>query len=203
MMGTGLGLVIFFWLVYKQLQEDKIRNFVTPFAVVIFILFSIAFVWPRFFGLKRVIATGWPYICLLIAWLIVAWEGKRKRQVWYGLMGISLLATLVMLWAVPKDDWRGAVAYIEAQAQPEDIVWLDPAWNQVVYDYYQLETSASIGSLQELEQLAVSDTWLVAERFPMNEVPSSESEIWLDENLQLVAAKRFYRLEIRHYQPKN
>ncbi|VAW38401.1 hypothetical protein MNBD_CHLOROFLEXI01-3307 [hydrothermal vent metagenome] len=201
--GAGLGLVIFFWLVYKLLKEDKIRNPVTPFALVIFVLFSIAFVWPRFFGLKRVIATGWPYVCLLIAWLIVSWKGKRKRQVWYGLMGISLLATLVMLWAVPKDDWRGAVAYIEAQAQPEDIVWLDPAWNQVVYDYYQLETLASTGNLQKLEQLAVSDTWLVAERFPMNEVPSSASEIWLDENLQLVTAKRFYRLEIRHYQPKN
>lgn len=203
MVGAGLGLIILFWLVYRVLQENKIRRMVTPLAVVVFIVCSVAFVWPRFFGLKRVIATGWPYVCLLIAWLVVSWEGKRKRLMWTVLLGISLLATFVMLWAVPKDDWRSAVAYIEAQAQPEAVIWLDPSWNNVAYEYYQAKTSATTGNIQELKQTAVMDIWLVAERFPQNEIPSSASEVWLDENLQLVEAVPFYRLEVRHYRPEN
>lgn len=200
MMAAGVGLLLFFALVYQLLQKEKVRHLLTPFAVVLFIICTLAFVWPRFFGLKRVIATGWPYVCLLIAWLVVLWPGKRKEQVWYGLMGISLLATLVMLWAVPKDDWRSAVAYIEAQAQPEDIVWIDPPWNAVAYEYYQAETAPVYGELTALKQMAVTDIWLVAERFPMYEIPSSASESWLDENFQLVEAVPFYRLQVRHYQ---
>ena len=203
MVGAGLGLIIFLGFVYRLLQEDKIRRMVTPLAVFLFLVFSVVLVWPRFFGLKRIIATGWPYVCLLIAWLVVSWEGKRRWLIWYGLMGISVLATLVMLWAVPKDDWRSAVVYIEEHAQPEDIIWLDPAWNNVAYEYYQAKTSATYGNIQELEQMAVTDIWLVAERFPQGEIPSSESEVWLDEKLQLVEAVPFYRLEVRHYQPGN
>jgi len=202
MMAAGIGLLLFFSLVYKLLQNDKLRRLVTPFAVVLFIICTLAFVWPRFYGLKRVIATGWPYVCLLIAWLVVLWPGKRKAQVWYGLMGISLLATLVMLWAVPKDDWRGAVAYIESQARPEDFVWIDPAWNYVAYEYYQVETAPAYGNLAELKKMAGTDIWLVAERFPMNGIPSSDSESWLDENFQLLEAVPFYRLEVRHYQAR-
>jgi len=203
MVAAGFGLVISFSFFRKLLQEDKIRRMVTPLAVFLFIVFSVAFVWPRFFGLKRVIATGWPYVCLLVAWLVVSWEGKRKQLIWTGLMGILLLATFVMLWAVPKDDWRSAVAYIEAKAQPEAVIWLDPSWNDVAYEYYQAKTLASTGTVQELEQMAVTDIWLVAERFPQSEIPSSASEVWLDKNLQLIDAVPFYRLEVRHYQPEN
>jgi hypothetical protein len=176
---------------------------VTPIAVFLFIISSVAFVWPRLFGLIRVLASGWPYVCVLVAWLVVVWQGKSKRWVWYGLMTVSLVATLVMLWAVPKDDWRSAVAYIEGHAQTEDIVWIDPTWNNVAYEYYQAKTTATYGNVQDLEQLAGKDIWLVAERFPQYEIPSSKSEAWLDENLQLVEAVPFYRLEVRHYQPKN
>lgn len=203
MVVAGLGLIICFWFIYRLLQDDKIRQVVTPFALFLFIVCSVAFVWPRFFGLKRVIATGWPYVCLMIAWLLVYWEVRSKQLIWYGLMGISLMATLIMLWAVPKDDWRSAVAYIEKHAQVEDIIWLDPTWNNVAYEYYQAETSPNYGTIQELEQMAVTDIWLVAERFPQIDIPSSKSEIWLDENLQLVEVMPFYRLEVRHYQPEN
>lgn len=203
MVGAGIALVIFFWLFHRLLQEEYIRRFITPVAAFVFIMCSVAFVWPRFYGLKRVIATGWPYVCLLIAWLLVFWTSNRKQLMWYGSMSISLLATLAMLWLVPKDDWRSAVAYIETYAQPGDVVWLDPTWNIAAYEYYQAKTSATYGNPQELEQLAVSDVWLVAERFPQNAIPSSESEAWLDGNLQLVEAVPFYRLEVRHYQLEN
>jgi hypothetical protein len=201
---ASVGLTLMLGAAYKLLQITKIRRIVTPLAVLLFIGLSIAFVWPRFYGLKRVLATGWPYVCLAVAWLVVAWEGnKGRRFMWAGSLAVSLLATLLMLWAVPKDDWRGAVAYIEAQAQAEDIVWLDPSWNQTAYEYYQADTTAYWGDIETLAQVAQTDIWLVAERFPSYETPSSESEAWLDEHLQLVAAIPFYRLEVRHYRPEN
>jgi hypothetical protein len=116
-------------------------------------------------------------------------------------MAVSLSATLVMLWAVPKDDWRGVVAHLDAHAGSDDIVWLDPTWNNVAYEYYQPERPAHYGDPGKLEQMAASDIWLVAERFPGLASPSSKSEAWLDENQQLVERVPLYRLEIRHYRP--
>jgi len=78
--------------------------------------------------------------------------------------------------------------------------WFKPPLRNISY---QVKTSPTYGNIQELEQTAVTDIWLVAERFPQNEIPSSASEIWLDENLQLVDAVPFYRLEVRHYQLEN
>ncbi len=202
MMGlAGLGLTLFFALVYKLMQQNDFRRFVTPFILLLFLLLTVAFVWPRLFGVKRVLATGWPYVSLFVAWLVVAWEGK-KQWIGYGLMGISLVATIVMLSFVPKDDWRNAVAYINNNAQAGDVVWIDPPWNNVAYDYYGTQLPASAGNQENLEQLAGTDTWLLAERFPGQTPPSSVSETWLDDNLQLVEVIPFYRLEVRHYRPE-
>ncbi|NKQ36061.1 MAG: hypothetical protein HF973_10660 [Chloroflexi bacterium] len=199
-LAAGAGLVFLFWLAYKLFRQDRIRRILTPPILILFLALTVAFVWPRFFGVKRVLATGWPYVCLFIAWLVAAWEEKR-RIIWYGLMGVSLAATLVMLLAVPKDDWRGAVAYVTDHARVGDVVWIDPAWNNVAWSYYQPEIPAYSGSQEQLEQLAVTDVWLVAERFPGQAAPSSPDEVWLDENLQLVESIPFYRLEVRHYRP--
>ena len=108
------------------------------------------------FGLKRVIATGWPYACLLVAWLIVSWERKQKL-IWYGLMSVSVVASLLMIWWVPKDDWRNAVAYINKNANVGDIVWINPSWNQFVYDYYDETHPAYSGTPEQLSNQITGD----------------------------------------------
>ncbi len=202
LLAAGAGLTLLLGLAHKLLQRDKVRRLLTPPVIVLFLLLTTAFVWPRFYGIKRVLATGWPYVCLFVAWLVVAWEEKR-RPVWYGLLGISLAATLAMLLFVAKDDWRGAAAYVAVRADAGDVVWIDPAWNMAAWDYYQPDMPAYSGGPEKLAQLAATDVWLVAERFPGQGIPASPSEAWLDENLQLVETVPFYRLEARHYRPDN
>ena len=202
MIASGFGISLLSGLVYRFLQQEQARRVLAPLIVIPFLLLTVGFVWPRLYGLKRVLLTGWPYVCLLVAWLIVTWQGKRQT-ILYSSIGISLAATLVMLWAVPKDDWRSAVAHVDVHAQPEDVVWIAPNWNDVAYAYYESGIPAHNGSLEELSQLAITNTWLVAERFPGQPIPSSASEAWLDENLQLVEVIPFYRLEVRYYRPNN
>ncbi|MFN2302642.1 MAG: hypothetical protein ACK2TV_02830, partial [Anaerolineales bacterium] len=44
--------------------------------------------------------------------------------------------------------------------------------------------------------------WLFAERFPGQLIPSSPTEQFLDENLDLQEIIPFYRLEVRRYRTK-
>ncbi len=202
MVTSGLGVALLSGLVYKLLQQEKIRNILAPLLIILFLLLTVIFAWPRLFGIKRVLVTGWPYVCLFIACLIATWERKRPI-ILYGSLGVSLVAALAMLGAVPKDDWRGAVAYIETHAQPHDVVWIDPNWNNAVYAYYRPGTPAHYGQQGPLSELATTSTWLIAERFPGRAIPSSKSETWLNDNLELVEAVPFYRLEVRLYRPES
>ncbi len=56
-------------------------------------------------------------------------------------------------------------------------------------------------SVAEIEEVAAQEgeLWLVAERFHGRPIPSSPSEAWLDENMELMEAIPFYRLELRRY----
>jgi len=145
--------------------------------VLSFILLSLLVPIPRLYSLKRLVVTGWPFVVLAVTWFI---------------------ATLVVLLAVPKDDWRSATAHINQNAAQDDIVWLEPSSGFMPYGYYEpiIEPSFS----QEAPQKHPGATvWHIAERQPNRPIPGSNAEIWLDENRRLLEVIPFYRLELRHY----
>lgn len=183
----------------RLLRHPQFRRWFGPVAVIGFGLFTLTIPIPRLFAVERVLLTGWPYVVLLIAWLLAA-DNRLRSRAMVPLLTLSLIAAVAALM-VPKDNWRDATAFIAANAKPSDLVWIDPSWNRSVVQYYQPSLAVMAGKKENLINSATQDVWIIAERFPNTPTPSSPSESWLNENLKLVSAVPFYRLEVRHYRP--
>jgi hypothetical protein len=196
----AVGLALFFSLLVHWLKRSEHKGLIGWFVAIAFILSLPILVWPRFYTIKRVVVTAWPFIILGVAWSIHQIGSRRRMAIW-GLTAVSLLATLVMILAVPKDDWRGVATYLNQHRQPETAVWVDPAWNKIALEYYDQGVPIHKGTIDTLAQLAVADVWLVAERLPSQTAPSSASEDWLDTHMNLVQSILFTRLELRLYRP--
>lgn len=184
------------------LENQRWQRAATVALLVGFLLVAVLMVVPRLFTVKRVLVTGWPYVLLLLAWLIMRAEAWRRWLLTL-VLGVSLLASLLTL-AQPKDDWRSATAYVERESAPEAAVWLDPRWNEFPYGYYAERTVPVTGDVEALAEMAVrrDEIWIVAERYHGANVPSSPAEAWLDEHWNLVLQQPFYRLEVRSYRPR-
>jgi len=169
--------------------------------VVGFALISVLTVIPRAYSVKKVLVVGWPVLTLIVAYLIINRLGDRwRRPVAVGLLAASALACGVSL-LIPKDDWRGAVSYINATATSGDVAWTrDDPWAADAYLYYGgslpvfLEAEPSGADLP-----ANGEVWLITYRRPQDVAPSLAVEEWFDQNWRLVEEVLFYRLAIRHY----
>lgn len=183
----------------RLLRQASVRHWVGPLVVVVFGLVTLLIPIPRLFGIERVLVTGWPYVVLLVAWLIAA-DGELAERVLFPLLCISAAAATAAL-LVPKDDWRGAITYVNNRSESGDVLWMDPHWNRAAAVYYQSELPVESGTLDKLQRLT-GDIWIVAERFPGLAIPSSPSEVWLEANRKLAESRTFYRLEVRRYSPR-
>lgn len=208
---VGLGLAAVGLMVGVLLMQGVIRRpqqgqWLAMAAVILFVVLTVLFPLPRFYGGKRLLVVVWPYIVLLVAWFVEDLTQKRNQpqgkeyKLRQSVLAISLVASLAALFLVAKDDWRGVAAYLEQEAGTS-LVWLEPSWNRPVYLYYRPDDPVGANEQRTLAEAAAesTDIWLAAERFPNLPIPSSASEAWLDEHWQLVEAVPFYRLEVRHY----
>jgi hypothetical protein len=124
----------------------------------------------------------------------------RPKPLGTAVLALSLVASLITVLAVPKDDWRGAIIYINEHATQDAVIYLDPHWYRLLGHYYGLEPQ-QISIREGLpETVPPGELWLVAERFPGQPIPSSTTESTLDESARLLEAVPFYRLEVRRYQ---
>lgn len=185
------------------LREPHRRRVITALVLMGFLAVVLLVPVPRIYAVKRVLATAWALVILFVAWLAV--QVQQRRRVLIGLLlGVSLASSVMTAFFVPKDDWRG-VARMVRQNAPDAVLWVDPRWNGVAYQYYDPEHQVLYGDLAKLEQVAAEneELWFVAERAHGRPIPSSPSETWLNENMELVKAIPFYRLELRQYQRRN
>lgn len=183
----------------RLLRTWRWRRWATILVLAVFASYVLFVPVPRAYALKRVTYTGWALLVLFVAWLVL--ELPRYRRLALGLLlGLSLASSLIAVFVVPKDDWRGVARTLQAR-DPQAAVWVDPNWNRLAINYYRPQQPALYGSLDELEVAAeeYERLWFIAERFHGRPVPSSPSEAWLDENMDLLEAIPFYRLELRHY----
>lgn len=185
-------------ILLSLIQNERSGRWISAAVLVGFVIATLVFTLPRLYSLKRVLVQIWPLVILWVAW-IVDQAGPWRQRTASALLALSLAASVILLLAIPKDDWRGAVNYVNTQAGDNDLAWLDPAFNWMATSYYDLalpiETSHS-GFIPENE---AGDIWLFAERFPGRDIPSSASEQMLDDDYDFVEAVPFYRLEVRRY----
>jgi len=225
----GIGLALAAAWAQPRLRQARVQRWLTPLIIVGFALLTALMPIPRLYGVKRLLVQGWPLIILLVAWLLEEKRGTQRGTQSYAeetqrdaekfiknlcvpprlrgsprsslltLLIVSLAASLVTLVAVPKDDWRTAVAALNARADETAVVWIAPHWNQLAYRYYQPHIAPRSGDEAALRQAAGEDLWLVAERFPSQTPPTSPSEAWLDQERRLVETIPLVRLELRRY----
>lgn len=193
----ALGTVIAAHWIPNLLFHPQVGKIVVLLSVVVFLILTALTPVPRLYSLKRLLVTGWPFVILGVSWLATR-KFTNQNVVVSALLAVSLSASLVVLFVVPKDDWRSAVSTINKQAAPGDIAWLDPASGRLAYDYYDPVLNPQY-SADLLGTPSTSDIWHIAERQPNRPIPGSKAERWLDANRMLIEIIPLYRLELRHY----
>ena len=186
----------------KSLQlGKKTGEWISTAVLCSFVFATILFPIPRFYGVKRILVLIWPLFIIWVAWIVNRLNFQRQRITW-SLLALSLAMSITALLAVPKDDWRGSVQYVNQNALAGDIVWIDPAYNRIAVTYYNLMPESVTDKIGSDKIPQSGNIWLFAERFPGQLIPSSPTEQFLDENLDLQEIIPFYRLEVRRYRTK-
>lgn len=200
--GSALLLLVAALVLQWMLRRARPRQIITMLALVAFVLVMLSLLVPRVYSVKRVLVTGWPFVILLVAWMIMQLRAWR-RPVAAGLLVLSLLVSMASIFFVPKQDWRGTAAFLAGRAEEGELIWPDPRWNRVPLRYYQPELAIPEEQgrwLIENRQADFAGVWLVAERYPGQQLPTSVSERWLDNNWILIEAFPFTFLEVRYYE---
>lgn len=193
----GIILIPILTVLQALLRSEKIGYWVSAGVLCGFILATILFPVPRLYGFKRLLVLIWPLIILWVAWIVQQLDFQRQRVV-VSLLAISFAMGLIALFAVPKDDWRGAVAYVNDNASENDVAWIDPLWNRLPVLYYDIILDIKPGEPEPIQALG-GDIWFFAERIPGQKIPATPTEEYLDNNLELLQVIPFYRLEVRRY----
>jgi uncharacterized membrane protein len=194
----GITLIPILTILQALLCSEKLGNWVSAIVLCGFVLATVIFPVPRIYGIKRLLVLIWPLIILWVAWIVNQLNFQRQRVV-VSLLAISFAMSLIALFGIPKDDWRGAVTYVNENASENDVAGIDPLWNGLPVSYYGLILDIKTGEIESIQELRLGDIWFFAERFPGQKVPATPTEQFLDNNLDLLEVKPFYRLEVRRY----
>jgi len=201
MIAGSLCLIPVLAVLAELQQRESSRTWVFTAVLLSFASATILFPIPRLFGVKRILVQFWPLIIVWVAWILDQMGGRRSWPTRV-LLAISLAASLITLLAVPKDDWRSAVKYINENKEVGEAALIDPFYNATVTGYYDLDLPREKLEANSIQEPDVTGFWIIAERFPNQEIPTSPTEQMLDEQLELVEAVPFYRLEVRRYNAK-
>jgi len=181
-------------IVYVLFVQSRTRPLFTWLIIPFCLFLTLLMLVPDLYLLKRVLLTLWPLLLCGVAWVV---SQQRKPWLRTSLLGFSLAVTWLMLALVPKDDWRGVVATMNHAAAPGDLIWLASGADPLVYNYYQPEYPARVGSVAELATAAATShtIWLIS-----GPAPFPPLQAWLEQNSRQVAHIPFYRVDIWQYQ---
>lgn len=201
LLALAFGLVLLTSVVVgRLLASPNMGRLWAATAVSGYILITVLTPIPRAFSVKKVVVVGWPIVVLVIAYIILRkLTPSRSRQAIVIVLIVSALG-VISTWLVPKDDWRGAVKYINTNATAEDTAWVSSEpWGPHAYLYYEgtlpvLNTADPAGTLP-----AGGDVWMITKRRPQDPIPAIPAETWFDDNWRLVDEIPFYRLSVRQY----
>ena len=129
---------------------------------------------------------------------ISRWAGRGILAV----LAVSAVAVAVMFVTVPKEPWREVVAYIQAAAEPGDIVLLEPHWTTVPFDYYNGGRLPRSGvTPADLPTLAArlgqyKRAWLVLGQDPVID-PQGQVPRWIAGRYALRERRDYYQMQVQ------
>ena len=200
-------------LLWRAIANSRARAWWGWLVFAGFAATTVLLVVPRAYSVKQFLATGWPFVVLVVGWALTdgdrADTGARTPQARMRFrlpvtVGVSLIAAVVTV-ATPRADWRGVVAYLNGRQPRTEVVWLDPAWNAYAYEYYRPAVrwvASPVVSVEAPANLALpaGEVCVIAQRFGKSP-PTSPTEAWLDRHARLLEAVSFARLQVRCYGP--
>lgn len=189
-------------MMWVALRSENVRQAWVWFVWAGFVGSTLLLTVPRGYSAKQFLATGWPFVVLVVAWTLTDAASSVKPWRLWSAVAVSIVAAMITI-ATPRADWRGAVRYLNQRSPRTAGVWIDPPWNTVAYDFYHPTLVAGTSLLQSSEAASGrvasrGEVCFVAERFG-DPPPTSPSEAWLDQHLALVETVSLARLEVRCY----
>jgi uncharacterized membrane protein len=155
---------------------------------------------PRLYSLKRVVLVGWPYVTLLVGWLLVRRLWLRGLSV-AAVVILSLAASIASIFFVPKSDFRSAVGYLNAHARDGDVVWMTGDLAFYTYSFYRPQTPGRFGAPADLQASITpgSRIWFIVD-CPRCGIGPYEG--WLERERELTRTISFDVLDLRLYEPE-
>lgn len=161
-------------------------------AVIVIGLVSVV---PRGYSLKKQLLFFWPYWMVLVGWWW-PWSAAHRRKI-VASCGALLVFALVNIFAVPKDDWRSAAAYVAAASRPGDVVVLVPGYSVYPFEYYN---RGRIPVARDTRVPSTARVWLVGNREESVD-PDRVVRRRLGERANWIGAQQFFRVRVDLFEP--
>jgi uncharacterized membrane protein len=201
LIGIGLFLVIRQTIQMNTLGSLREQAWLRVLSAALFIILLALSVIPRGYSLKRQVIFILPFVLMIFAWLW-PWGGKSHRLLTI-LLGLSLLASLINVLVIPKDQWREAASYISEHSQPGDVVILEPIYMTIPFDFYNSQSveriGVNFGEIDVVHEVLCQHqrAWLLLHRTDRD--PQGRLEYWMNQNSVQLASVNFYGLRILLY----
>jgi mannosyltransferase len=199
----AFGAYFFQILLKKGLIEKALRRSSRGIDIVVFsvvVLSLIASVIPRGYSIKKQIVLFWPYGIFIIG-CIWPWEDRYRKKV-IAVFLLSIAFSLINIYAVPKDEWREAVDFLDKEYRQGDVIFLLPSYSSFPFEYYNRGKLPSAGiDLDSYDQkikaiqLTTHRTWLVSNQETFID-PEGKIRSSLAKSAAHLRSKAFYRIQI-------
>lgn len=182
--------------------------FLLPVAFVVLVAFWKPPLFPRYF------AVSLPASALLAAVALSRLRSATRITAATIALGTLFIPAIFSYYRKPKEDWRGAAAYLLASALPEDGIVFYQVYGQQPYDYYRqraahasvvpvVEGPSVLSPGQAADFYRMPTMWLVVYGVHSND---SAEALWLEKTKaslgagrELVSRQRFPEIEILCY----
>lgn len=198
-LAVAAGFLFIGTLIAVRTSKTQPGTALSVLLIAVFALATALVPIPRLYSLKRVVVIGWPYVTLLVGWLLV-------RRVWLrglpvtAVVILSLAASIVSIFFVPKSDFRSAVGYLNAHARDGDVVWMTGELAFHTHSFYRPRTPGCFGPPANL-QASVSPKsriWFIVDCPRCGIRPY---EALLESGRTLTKTVGFDALDLRLYEP--
>jgi hypothetical protein len=189
----------------NALKSLRTQRWLSLAACLLFIILLALSVFPRGYSLKRQVVFLWPFVLMVFAWLW-PWGGKAQRLL-VAMLGFSLIASLINVLVIPKEQWQETVDYIGERYKPGDLVVIEPSYMTIPFDYYDHghtpRLGVNFGDNKSVDEVLCQHPriWLVLHRVDRD--PQARLDEWLSKRAQKQDTAIFYGVQVALFQVRS
>jgi len=197
------GLLIVAWVGLRRVPPARLRQILAGGLLLALAGSLLMMLNPSATLLKRLFSILIPLLCLGQAWAMTQMRLAALRFRYWALA--SALAVALMFALVPKEPWRDVVADLDRQAQPGDLVMIEPAYNTLALAYYDRNNLPRQGVDPQgltpafAQQVAAAQrVWLVL-AYDARLDPQGQVRSWFAARYQPRTTQDYYRITVQRY----